>query len=121
VTELGCASPADRARTGTPGIGKNGIRNGIRNFTENEISKTGFGTTGFGTGFGKTGGPALPDLHMGLWPKNRISTRFFFVSCFRVSEHSAVLGSRRNANGAETKKRNREEIETGENLLRVVF
>jgi hypothetical protein len=103
VTELGCASPADRAWTGTPGIGKNGIRNGIRNFTENGISKT-----GFGTGFGKTGGPALPDLHMGLWPKNRISTRFFFASCFRVSERSAVLGSRRNANGAETKKRNRE-------------
>ncbi len=104
MTELGCASPADRARIGTPGIGKNGIQN----FTKNRISKTGFGKTGFGTGFGKTGGPALPDLHMGLWPKNRISTRFFFASCFRVSERSAVLGSRRNANGAETKKRNRE-------------
>ncbi len=44
-------------------------------------------------------------------------TRFFFVSCFRVWERSAVLGNRRNANGEEE----REEIETGESLLHVVF
>jgi hypothetical protein len=37
-------------------------------------------------------GPLLPDLHMG----------FFFLSCFRVWERSAVLGSRRNANGASS-------------------
>jgi len=30
------------------------------------------------------------------------------MSCFRVWGSSAVLGSRRNANGAEAKKRNRE-------------
>jgi hypothetical protein len=34
--------------------------------------------------------------------------RVFFVSCFTFWERISVLGSRRNANGAESKKRNRE-------------
>ncbi len=86
---------------GLPGLEKTGF--GI-------LRKTGFEKTGFGTGFGKTGGPTLPDLHMGLWPKNRISTRFFFASFlgFRSAVQFWAV------EGTQTEQKQRRGIERGD-------
>jgi hypothetical protein len=47
-------------------------------------------------------GPALPDLHMGLWPKNRISTRVLgFGSAFQFWAAEGTQTEQKQRRGTE--------------------